>query len=58
MTRCGEGVMTFTSSASEQFFLLLVMRAVTVSPGMVKGMKMTQAVRFWSGTSMRATPSP
>ncbi len=37
--------MIWTSSASEQFFLLLVIRARMVSPGMVKGMKMTQAVR-------------
>jgi len=50
--------MTSTSSASEQFFLLLVIRAVTVSPGMVKGTKITHAVSCWSGTLMRATPSP
>lgn len=58
VTRCSDGSMTWVSSASEQFFLLLMMRALMVSPGMVKGTKITQSVSPWKGTSIRATPSP
>ncbi len=58
VTRCVDGSMIVMSSASEQFFLLLMMRALMVSPGMVKGMNTTQSVSPCDGTSIRATPSP